>query len=325
MSVTKDPPMLAPSQGPSEPPSRGRTGRGRFAGLPPYALIAPTVVVLAAVLGYPLVKIVLLSLQTFNKDQLLSGEAPPFVGLRNYTQIFTDSSFWMVVLRTVAFTLVNVVITMVVGVGIALLQRRVSTWVRLMITGVLVFTWAMPRLVSAVIFRWLVDFDYGVVNWLLNKVPGLGFPAHYNWFTSPVQGFGVITAVVVWGALPFVVITCYAGLTQVPGELIDAAKVDGAGVWQTFRNVTLPILRPVLVMVTALEVIWDFQVFDQIWAMRGGAPEPSYQLLTVYSYFQSFRVNNYALGSAIAIVTVLLLIGVLFFYTRQMLRIGDDT
>jgi N,N'-diacetylchitobiose transport system permease protein len=325
MSVTKPPPTLAPHQGPAGPPARPRARRRLIGKLPPYALIAPTVIVLAGVLGYPLVRIVILSLQHFDADQLIGGDPAKFVGLANFKAIFTDGQFWVIVLRTIVFTLVNVVLTMLIGVAIALLQRRVSTWVRLLITGVLVFTWAMPRLVSTVIFRWLVDFDYGVVNWLLSRIPGLGFPAHNNWFTNPIEGFGVITAVVVWGALPFVVITCYAGLTQVPDELIDAAKVDGASAWQAFRNVTLPILRPVLVMVTALEVIWDFQVFDQVWAMRNGNPEPSYRLLLVYSFQQSFQKNNFAMGSAIAIVTVLLLIGVLFFYTRQMLRIGEES
>lgn len=133
----------------------------------------------------------------------------------------------------------------------------------------------------------------------------------------------VITLLVVWGAVPFVVITLSAGLTQVPKELEEAARLDGAGAWGVFRYVTLPILKPIIVMLTTLSVIWDMGVFPQVFVMRNGHPEAEFQLLTTYSYDKAFVVNDYAQGSAIALLTVLLLLGVIGVYMRQMLKIGE--
>ena len=125
-------------------------------------------------------------------------------------------------------------------------------------TVVMMFVWAMPQLVSTQVFKWLVDADFGVVNWLIDQIPGVNFTSH-SWFVDPRQGWTVIGALVLWGAIPFLAITLYAGLTQVPRELVEAATVDGASGWQVFRSVTLPILRPLLSIVTTLSVIWDFR------------------------------------------------------------------
>lgn len=288
----------------------------------PYLLILPTVVVLAGVQGYPLGKLLALSVQDFTPRTLYTGEPAAFAGLANYVVIFGDPFFWQVVLRTVLFTVVNVALTMLLATGVALLMRRVATWCRTLIFAALICVWAMPQIVSTMVFRWLVDTDFGVVNWLLSTLPGVDFTRH-NWFVDPVQGFAVITAIVVWGAVPFVAIMLYAGLTQVPRELEEAATVDGASPWQVFRGVTYPVLRPIYTITTTLSVIWDFQVFNQVWVARGSAPEPGYFLLGIYSFTKSFGVREYSLGAAIAVVTVLMLLVFTVFYIRQSLRYGE--
>lgn len=211
---------------------------------------------------------------------------------------------------------------MVVGMLIALLLQRVSGWVKTLINIVLVASWGMPIIVATTVFKWLFDSDYGVFNALLSKLPGVDMIGH-NWFASGTQGLSVIMLLVVWGAVPFVVITLSAGLTQVPAELEEAARLDGAGAWGVFRHVTLPILKPIIVMLTTLSVIWDMGVFPQVFVMRGGHPEAEFQLLTTYSYDRAFVVNDYAQGSAIALLTVVLLLGVVAVYMRQMLQIGE--
>jgi N,N'-diacetylchitobiose transport system permease protein len=191
-----------------------------------------------------------------------------------------------------------------------------------LINIVLVASWGMPVIVATTVFRWLFDSDYGVFNALLSKLPGVDMVGH-NWFASGPQGLAVITLLVVWGAVPFVVITLSAGLTQVPKELEEAARLDGAGGWGVFRHVTLPILKPIIVMLTTLSVIWDMGVFPQVFVMRNGHPEAEFQILNTYSYDRAFVVNDYAQGSAIALITVLLLLGVVAVYMRQMLQIGE--
>ncbi|MFC9757693.1 carbohydrate ABC transporter permease [Streptomyces sp. NPDC056921] len=294
----------------------------RLRPLLPYLLIAPALLALLVVLGYPLVDMVTLAFQDMTRKELFSGTAPPWAGLGQFRTILGDGFFWTVTARTALFTLVCVTLTMVLGLLTALLMRLVSPWVRAVLAGILVAVWAMPVMVAAAIFRWLFDADYGVVNWLLSTLPGLDLARH-NWFTDPLQGFAVITAVVVWGALPFAAISLHAALAQIPPELEEAALIDGARPSQVFRYVTFPSIKPLFVMVTTLMSIWDFGVFNQIWLMRGGQPEREYYLLGVYSFIESFAVNRYSAGAAIALVTVVLLLAGAVLYLRQMLRLGE--
>ncbi|MEU7567871.1 sugar ABC transporter permease [Streptomyces fradiae] len=318
----------APPPGPGAGPTAGKQSgrqdggrRGPGAGVP-WLLLAPCLTVLVLVLGYPLVRLVALSFQKFGQPQLWGFQEAENVGLENFTRILGDGEFWAVVLRTVVFAGGAVILTMVLGMLIALLLQRVSPWVKALISIVLVASWGMPIIVATAIFKWLFDADYGVLNWLIDKLPGVDMIGH-NWFASGPQGLAVIMLLVVWGAVPFVVITLSAGLTQVPKELEEAARLDGAGAWGVFRYVTLPILKPIIVMLTTLSVIWDMGVFPQVYVMRNGHPEPEFQVLTTYSFDKAFVVNDYGTGSAIALVTVFLLLGAVAVYMRQMLKIGE--
>lgn len=314
---TEAPPAAVPRSEP--PPSTGRVA-GRAV---PYLLVTPTLLVLAAVLGYPLLNLVTISFQKYRIRNLLGGKGGEWIGLDNYLNILTDGFFWTVVLRTVVFTVVNVGLTLLLATLIAVLMRRVSRWTRGLLSFGLVFVWALPPVVAVPVWQWMVDYQFGVFNWLITRLGIADYTTH-NWFTDPLQGFVVITAVVVWGAIPFAAITLYAGLTQVPQELTEAAVVDGATAWQVFRNVTWPILKPVYAILTTLSIIWDFQVFNQVWVMLNQNPPKDYWLLGVYAYATSFGGGqNLGLGAAIAMVTVLILLGFTFFHIRQMLRVGE--
>jgi N,N'-diacetylchitobiose transport system permease protein len=314
-----------PRQAPPPPPDvPGRPRRPRAAGgaAVPWGLLAPCLLVLVVVLGYPLVRLVTLSFQKFGQSQLWGFQPAENVGFDNFSTVLGDSEFWAVVVRTIVFAAGSVIFTMVVGMLIALLLQRVSGWVKTLVNIALVASWGMPVIVATTVFKWLFDSDYGVFNALLSKLPGVDLIGH-NWFASGPQGLAVIMLLVVWGAVPFVVITLGAGLTQVPKEMEEAARLDGAGAWGVFRYVTLPILKPIIVMLTTLSVIWDMGVFPQVFVMRNGHPEAEFQVLTTYSYDKAFVVNDYGQGSAIALVTVVLLLGVVAVYMRQMLKIGE--
>ncbi|MFF4756027.1 carbohydrate ABC transporter permease [Streptomyces sp. NPDC002514] len=313
------PPRQAPPPGGTRQPRGKRTSGG--AGIP-WLLLAPCLVILALVMGYPLVRLVTLSFQKFGQSQLWGFQPAESVGFDNFSKVLGDGEFWQVVLRTIVFAAGSVIFTMVLGMLVALLLQRVSGWVKMLINIALVASWGMPVIVATTVFKWLFDTDYGVFNAVLSKLPGVDLIGH-NWFANGPQGLAVIMLLVIWGAVPFVVITLSAGLTQVPKELEEAARLDGAGAWGVFRYVTLPILKPIIVMLTTLSVIWDMGVFPQVFVMRGGHPESQFQLLTTYSYDRAFVVNDYAQGSAIAVITVLLLLGVVAVYMRQMLKIGE--
>ena len=287
----------------------------------PYALVLPALVVIVAVLGYPLYRLFTLSFQQYGLVELIRHQGE-WIGLDNYQAILRDHQFWTVLFRTILFTAVTVALTMVLGTLIALLLARLGAIMRLLITTALVLAWAMPPVVAVNIWSWMVDYEFGVLNWTLARI-GLERYDHHDWFANPWEGFAVITAIVVWGAVPFVTITVFAGLTQVSRELVEAAAIDGAGAFRTFRDITLPILKPIFVILASLSVIWNFQVFTQVWIIRNARPEEDYFLMSIYSFVESFGKSEYGYGSAIAVITVLTLIAVTFFYIRQMVRIGE--
>ncbi|GHC66198.1 sugar ABC transporter permease [Streptomyces violaceochromogenes] len=321
---THIPAKVPPRQAPPPPPENRRPRERRTSGgaAVPWLLLAPCLLILALVMGYPLARLVTLSFQKFGQSQLWGFQPAESVGFDNFAKVLGDGEFGAVVLRTIVFAAGAVVFTMVIGMALALLLQRVSGWLKMLINIVLVASWGMPVIVATTVFKWLFDSDYGVFNALLSKLPGVDMVGH-NWFASGPEGLAVIMLLVIWGAVPFVVITLSAGLTQVPKELEEAARLDGAGSWGVFRYVTLPVLKPIIVMLTTLSVIWDMGVFPQVFVMRGGHPEPEFQVLNTYSYDRAFVVNDYAQGSAIALITVLLLLGVVAVYMRQMLKIGE--
>jgi N,N'-diacetylchitobiose transport system permease protein len=327
VAVTITAPDIGPARtgdaDPDEPGTPVSSGRRGWDRLTPYGLIIPAVVLLLTLLAYPVYRMIVVSLQKYEQPQLWGTRPPEWIGLANYQKLLKDSTFWTAVEHMVVFTAVSVVLSVLLGLCVALLMRRVSTWARYAMTVAMMLVWAMPQLVSSQVFAWMIDADFGVVNWLVDQVPGVDFAKH-SWFADPVQGWTVIAALVIWQGLPFLAITLYAGLSQVPQELVEAATVDGASAWQVFRAVTLPILRPLIGIVATLSVIWNFQLFTQVWVLRYSKPEREFQTLTTYAWSQAFNNGKYGYGSVVAIVTVLLMLGVMTFYIRQMFKIGDQ-
>jgi N,N'-diacetylchitobiose transport system permease protein len=288
----------------------------------PYALIAPALIVILGVLGYPLGMLAWLSTQHYGLRELIQGQGE-FVGLQNFQTFRVDPQFRYVLTVSVIFTFVNVGLSMLFATGIALLLERVSRAVRILLSAGLVLVWATPSIPAIDLWQWMFDYEFGVVNWLLTHL-GAGNYIHHNWFENPIQGFTVITVIVVWGAIPFLALMIYAGLTQVPRELVEAAEIDGARSWQVFTRITVPILRPVFLVVISLSTIWDFGVFNQVWVLLNQRPSQDYFLMSVYSFQESFRVSQFGLGSAAAVVTIAILAVVTFAYVRQTVRLTEE-
>jgi N,N'-diacetylchitobiose transport system permease protein len=287
----------------------------------PYALIGPSVALIAGILAFPLGMLVWLSLQNYGLRELIAHQGE-WVGLDNYKTILGDPLFHQVVIRTLVFTLACVALTLVLSTLISLLLLRVRLAIRVLVASALVFVWATPVIVTVDIWQWMFDYEFGVINYLLTQLH-IGNYVHHNWFDNPVQGLAVIGLIVVWGAIPFVTITLFAGLLQVPGDIIDAAKVDGANAWQSFWHVTVPILKPIFLIVTCLSTIWDFGVFNQIYVLLNQRPSSDYYTIGIYSYRESFGVAKYGLGATIAVIMVLILVVVTFFYVKQTLEVAE--
>jgi N,N'-diacetylchitobiose transport system permease protein len=290
----------------------------------PYALIAPVVVTIALILGYPLYYLVRLSLQQYGLFELIRHKGIG-VGLANYRSVLHDQIFWHTLVRTIVFTAANVVLTMVLGLAIALLLARVSKPVRLLLSSGLVLVWSMPVVVAVQVWYWMTNFENGVVNYVLTQLH-LGSFEQHDWYASTFSQLSMVTLLIVWGALPFVAITLYAGLAQVPNDLLEAASVDGAGAWMKFRDITLPILRPILLILTSLSVIWDFGVFTQPYLLIGQSKiTPGNFLMSIYLFEEGYFKSDYGRGAAISLL-MLVIVGVLsVVYVRRMVRIGVET
>jgi N,N'-diacetylchitobiose transport system permease protein len=284
----------------------------------PYFLILPAVAVILGVMGWPLAFLVSLSLQHYGLRELFQHQGT-FVGLKNFETIVGDPQFVYALRTTLIFTAVNVGLSMLLAIGIALLLERVSRFVRILLGAGLVFVWATPVIPAVNLWQWMFDYEFGIINWVLTRV-GAGNYIHHNWFENPLQGFAVITVIVVWGAIPFLAISLHAGLTQVPRELVEAAQIDGARAWQVLIHVTIPVLRPLLLVLISLSTIWDFGVFNQVWVLLNQRPSSDYYVMSVFSFQESFRVSQYGLGSAVSVVMIAILVVATFLYVRQTVR-----
>ncbi|WUV84931.1 sugar ABC transporter permease [Streptomyces sp. NBC_01476] len=284
----------------------------------PYLLVAPTVLGAAFLLGYPLVRNTVMSFQHFGLGELIRGGAS-LAGFANYREVLGDPEFWTVVRRTLWWTALNVALIMVLGTLISLMLIRLGRRMRLAVMTALVLTWATPVIAATTIFQWLFQSRFGVVNWLLVK---LGFTSFrdYTWFAHGGSTFGILVALVVWQSVPFAALTLYGGLTTIPAELYESARIDGAGALQTFRLVTFPMLRPLFALITSLEVIWCFKCFTQIWVIGQGGPDGATTTLPVYAFQIAQSLHKYDLGSAVSTLTVLILLGALVFNLRRMFR-----
>lgn len=309
---------------PAGPPGRGRRapalGLRRRGALLPWVLLAPALAVIAALLLFPLARIVWLSFREYRLRNLVSGESD-FIGPANYVTLFTDSYLWRVALpNTVGFAVVAVVSTVVLGTLVALLLSRLRPVTRVVVVSCIMVAWAMPAVSGTYVWLWIFDVDGGVVAQAL-KGAGLLGPEGYNWFADRLFFYAVVVLNVVHGGFPFVAVTVLAGLLTVPRELHEAALLDGAGAWKRFWHVTFPVLRPVFAVVTILSTIWDFKVFAQVYLMPGGGVGGSEMLnLGVWTYVSSFGQRDYGMGSAIAVVLTLLLLAVTAVYLRALFR-----
>jgi N,N'-diacetylchitobiose transport system permease protein len=303
---------------------RALTWRRALRASVPYWLILPVLITVGAVLGYPIYRLVRLSTEHYGLFELIQHKGKP-AGLSNYGSILHDPVFWHTLLRTIVFTAANVTLTIGLGLLVALLLARVSGAVRILLTSGLVLVWAMPIVVAVQVWYWMTNFDNGVVNYILTQFH-LGDFSQHDWYATTFSQLALVTTLIVWGALPFVAITLYAGLTQVPADLVEAASIDGAGSWRVFRDVTLPIIKPILLILTSLSIIWDFGVFTQPFLLIGQSKlHTGNYLMGIYLFEEGYLKTDFGRGAAISIVMLLIVAVLSVFYVRKMVKLGEAT
>jgi N,N'-diacetylchitobiose transport system permease protein len=287
-------------------------------------LMLPALGLLSLTSLYPIGRLIATSFQNLGPFQLIQHKVV-WNGISNYKTLFSSGSgLGTSVLQTAVFVFTCVALTMGIGTGVALLLGRIGTVFRTFVTICMLLAWAMPTAAASIVWTWLFEQEYGVANDVLSDI-GLGFSNH-NWFGSEFSAYGIIVANIVWGALPFVALMMYSAFTLVPRDLYEAAAVDGASAAMAFRKVTMPIVRPIFVLMTVMSVIWDGNVFNQVWFLtQGNAQLLNVIPLGVWQYIEAFSSNQYGLGAAVAVIMVLLLVAVTGYYIRIMVRIGQVT
>ena len=297
-----------------------RLGSRRRGELLPWLLLIPAGIVILALTGYPLIQLLVMSLQEFGRAQIF-GAPPDFIWFENYVKVLTDPTFWTVLGRSIAFALVNVVTTMALGILIALLMTRLNRGFKMLVSAGLLLAWAMPPITATVVWGWLFNTDYGVINYVLSHVLGLHDFQGHSWLINPISFFLVATIIITWQSVPFVAFTVFAGLTQVPTEVLEAAELDGSTRFQRFRFITFPYLRPVLLVLLILEIIWDMRVFPQIKALQAiGGIAAETNTIGPYIYSVSVAGGNLGIGGAIAVILVIVMLGLSAYYIRSTLR-----
>lgn len=297
-----------------EPPRRPR----RFP-WGPLGLLTPALIMLAVFIGWPLIQLVIMSFQEFGRAQIF-GAPPEFIGLGNYVSVLTDPEFWAVLVRSIGLCLVSVVATMALGILIALMLTKLGAVMRTAVSIALLLAWAMPALTATIVWGWIFDTEYGLVNWVLTQITGESWIGH-SWLSDPLSFYAVAAIIITWGAVPFVVFSTYAGLTQVPGEVMEAASLDGAGGFARFRLIVLPYIRSILLVLLVLQVIWDLRVFAQIYALQSiGGVRADTNTIGVYIYSVSMASGDLGSGGAISVILVVILLSISAYWIRTMLK-----
>jgi multiple sugar transport system permease protein len=277
-------------------------------------LIAPTVLVFSAVIVYPLVSAIYLSLFSIYTPTLQGR----WVGLSNYTELLGSREFWPSLVNNFVWTVGTLVLQVVFGVALALLLHQNIVF-RSLARSLVLFPYFVSTVVAVLVWRWLFNDLYGVLNHLMIMAGLVSMPL--DWLGSMPNAMISVILVGAWKYFPFVVISVLARLQTIPDHLYEAATMDGAGPWARFVDVTLPQLRSVLLIVVLLRAIWDFKEFDLIYLMTGGGPITSTQTLPLLVYKQAFALNEMGGASAVAVVMMLIMLVVMVVYMR---RTGDE-
>ncbi|NNH51185.1 sugar ABC transporter permease [Promicromonospora citrea] len=277
-------------------------------------------ILLGVLTGYPVLRLVVMSFQEYERAQLM-GQPAEWVGLGNYAEVLTDvEGFWIVLGRSFLLMVFLVVTTLVLGMLVALLMMRVNKALRLLVSVGLLLAWAMPALSATTVWGWVFDTQYGVVNNLLTRITGDDWFGH-SWLLNPLSFFLILSFIVVWGAVPFVAFTLYAGLTQIPEEVMEAAQLDGASAFQRFRLIQVPYVRSIITVLVVLSMIWDLKLFTQVFVLQdiGGDRELT-NTIGVYIYQTGMAQGHYGLASAVGVIFVAVMLAIAYPYVRRTLR-----
>lgn len=282
----------------------------------PYVLLLPAMIVVALVVAGPIIQSIGYSFQAYNLREL---DLVRFIGLDNYRRALSDSMFWRAARATLIWVGVVLPVQFALGMAIATLMNRAFKG-RTLLRSLVLLPWIIPSTVVALLWRWLLDGNLGVVNDILMRlgIIDVGIP----WLNQPDTAMAAVVIAMIWHGMPFFALMLLAALQAVPAELYEAANLDGASPWQRFRFVTWPTIIATIRTTTLLRVIWLANSIEIIWIMTVGGPNFATSTLPVVTFFEATRGLDYGYASAVSILLTLALMVVVMLYLRQMKK--DD-
>jgi multiple sugar transport system permease protein len=273
-------------------------------------LIAPAQLMLGLVIFLPAIYVVWLSFQ-----QSTFGQNAVFVGTANYAKVIGDPYFWRALINTVIIVAVVVHVELVIGLGVALLFASGVPFRPIML-AIALAPYAVSEVSAVVMWRFLFDTDVGAASQLLR---GLGLPI-IEWSVNPSHGLFLVALLSIWLHLPFTFVILYSARLAIPGELYEAATVDGATLYQQFRRITLPLLMPAILIAMLFRYIFAFRLFSEVWLLTHGGPARTTEVLAVYLYLEAFRYNAFGVAAATGWLLVLASLVLAVWYLRRLYK-----
>lgn len=260
-------------------------------------LLAPALAVVLAVVAFPFVFNVVLSFSNANIYHIRDWR---LVGLKQYSAVFGQAMFWGILLKTIIWTLLNIVFHVTIGVLLAVVLHQKFIRGKAAWRVLLILPWALPQYITALTWRGMFNYEYGAVNLLLVKYL---HATPVQWLTSPLEAFGAVLIANIWLGFPFMMVIALGGLQSIPEDLYEAADVDGASKWFQFWNITVPLLRPVMIPAITLGIIWTFNNINVVWLVsNGGEPADSTHILVSYVYKAAFNMYRFGWAAALSVV-----------------------
>ncbi|MBD2081842.1 sugar ABC transporter permease [Leptolyngbya sp. FACHB-17] len=285
-------------------------------------LTIPALVILALVFAYPILRAFWQSLFAINLGTQLN---PQFAGLSNFGRMAQDGRFWRTMLNSTVFTLASVFLELILGMGIALVLNQKFRG-RGTVRTIAILPWALPTALIALGWTWIFNDQYGIVNDILLRL-GL-VKTGVNWLGDPTLAMIAVILADVWKTTPFISILLLAGLQSISNDLYEAQAIDGASPWQSFRQITLPLLMPQVVIALLFRLAQSFGIFDLISVMTGGGPGGATETVSLYIYSTVMRYLDFGYGAALVVVTFLLLVLAVaiasYFLTRSRAKAAGE-
>jgi len=279
-----------------------------------YSLLMPAVLAVFALIAYPMYLVFSISFREGKSLNFLALDRRP-LGFGNYDYVLNDSATWHSVYVSLVYTFGTIIPAFAIGLLTALLLNRVFPF-RRWLRSLILLPWAVPGVMVSIIFVWLFDAQFGVVNYLLRSA-GL-ITSDIAWYTTESTALFAVIVPTLWKSYPFFTLTLLAAMQSIPGHLYEAARVDGATMWQRFRHITWPGIRSPATLALVLNGLWVFREFDIIFAATGGGPAKATETLGIRAYNEAFGYFYMGRASVIGVLMLAIALAAVFIARRQL-------